>query len=71
MDAFDGTATTTATDVVPRQKLALADEYRYAIRAVDAKGHASAPAEVTLAMAERSEAIAPYQLITGSVTRTG
>ncbi|MEU9284879.1 PA14 domain-containing protein [Streptomyces sp. NPDC048275] len=71
VDALDGTATTTATDVVPRQKLALADEYRYAIRAVDAKGHASAPAEVTLAMAERSEAIAPYQLITGSVTHDG
>ncbi|MGW0710959.1 PA14 domain-containing protein [Streptomyces sp. NPDC002643] len=55
------TATTTATDMVPLQKLAPADTYRYAVRALDAKGNASAPAEVTLTMADRPEAIAPYK----------
>ncbi|MBG0853645.1 hypothetical protein I2W78_17775 [Streptomyces spinoverrucosus] len=70
VNALD-TATTTATDVVPRQKVALADEYRYAVRATDAKGNASGPAEVTLRMADRPEAIAPYRLYTRLVWQKG
>ncbi|MEV1079708.1 PA14 domain-containing protein [Streptomyces sp. NPDC050211] len=70
LSAID-TVTTTATDVVPRQKLALADEYRYAVRALDAKGNASGPAEVTLKMADRPEAIAPYRLYTRQVWQKG
>ncbi|QKZ19868.1 PA14 domain-containing protein [Streptomyces chartreusis] len=66
-----GTATTTVTDVVPLQKVALADEYRYSVRALDAKGNASGPAEVTLKMADRPEAIAPYQPYTHSVWQKG
>ncbi|MFJ3667719.1 PA14 domain-containing protein [Streptomyces sp. NPDC090106] len=60
VDATD-TATTTATDVELRQRAAVADTYRYAVRALDAKGNASAPAEVTLTMSGRAEAIAPFR----------
>ncbi|POX53833.1 PA14 domain-containing protein [Streptomyces sp. Ru72] len=62
LKAFGDSATTTQTDVVPRQQVALADEYRYAVRATDTAGNTSAPAEITLKMAERPEAIAPYRL---------
>ncbi|WP_086732899.1 fibronectin type III domain-containing protein [Streptomyces glaucescens] len=65
LDAFGDTAATTRNDVVPQQRTALADEYRYAVRAFDAVGNASAPAGITLRMAERPEAIAPYQLTAG------
>ncbi|MFD5598098.1 PA14 domain-containing protein [Streptomyces griseorubiginosus] len=62
LDALPGTAgTTTQTDVVPRQLLAAADSYRYAVRTQDTKGNASAPVEVALRMADRPEAIAPYE----------
>ena len=62
LDALPGTGgTTTATDVVPRQLVAVADSYRYAVRAQDAKGNAAAPVEVSLTMADRPEAIAPYE----------
>jgi fibronectin type 3 domain-containing protein len=62
LDALPGaTGTTTQTDVVPRQLVAVADSYRYAVRALDAKGNAAAPVEAVLAMADRPEAIAPYQ----------
>ncbi|MGW3120824.1 PA14 domain-containing protein [Streptomyces sp. NPDC001107] len=61
-NALPGTGTTTAhTDVVPRQLLAAADSYRYAVRTQDTKGNASAPVEVALRMADRPEAIAPYE----------
>ncbi|MFF5919307.1 PA14 domain-containing protein [Streptomyces flavochromogenes] len=53
--------TTTATDVVPRQTAAVADTYRYAVRAVDAKGNAAAPVETTLSMADRAESIPPFR----------
>ncbi|MFJ5779019.1 PA14 domain-containing protein [Streptomyces sp. NPDC093094] len=65
LKAFGDTAATTATDVVPRQQTALADEYRYAVRAFDAVGNASAPTEVVLRMADRPQAIAPYQVTAG------
>ncbi|MEI5526587.1 PA14 domain-containing protein [Streptomyces brasiliscabiei] len=69
LDALPGAAgTTTRTDVVPRQLLDAADSYRYAVRAQDTKGNASAPVEVTLRMADRPEAIAPYETTT---TRSG
>src|SRR3954470_4889891 len=69
LDALPGAAgTTTETDVVPRQLLAVADSYRYAVRAQDTKGNASSPTEVTLAMADRPEAIAPYET---TATRSG
>ncbi|MEU9912384.1 PA14 domain-containing protein [Streptomyces sp. NPDC051001] len=62
LDALPGAAgTTTRTDVVPRQLAAVADSYRYALRAQDSKGNASAPVEVTLTMADRPEAIAPHE----------
>ncbi|MDX2703969.1 PA14 domain-containing protein [Streptomyces sp. PA03-6a] len=54
-------STTTQTDVVPRQSVAVADSYRYAVRAVDAKGNTAAPAEITLEMADRPEAIPAFQ----------
>ncbi|WP_053846458.1 PA14 domain-containing protein [Streptomyces sp. NRRL B-24085] len=61
LDALPGAAgTTTQTDVVPRQLAAVADSYRYAVRAQDTKGNASAPVEVTLTTADRPEAIAPF-----------
>ncbi|UUU23815.1 PA14 domain-containing protein [Streptomyces sp. DSM 40750] len=60
LDALRGEGTTTATDVVPRQRLAIADSYRYAVRSVDAKGNAAAPAEITLTMADRPEAIPAF-----------
>ncbi|MFF8380459.1 PA14 domain-containing protein [Streptomyces sp. NPDC015661] len=59
--------TTTATDVVPRQSVAVADSYRYAVRALDAKGNAAAPVEITLSMAERAESIPPFRT---TATRT-
>ncbi|WP_328223725.1 MULTISPECIES: PA14 domain-containing protein [unclassified Streptomyces] len=69
LDALPGAAgTTTQTDVVPRQLLAAADSYRYAVRTQDTKGNASAPVEVTLRMADRPEAIAPYET---TATRSG
>ncbi|MFE1838355.1 PA14 domain-containing protein [Streptomyces sviceus] len=62
LDALPGAVgTTTGTDVVPRQLAAVADSYRYAVRAQDTKGNASAPVEVALRMADRPEAIAPYE----------
>lgn len=65
LDALPGATgntptTTTGTDVVPRQLVAVADSYRYAVRSVDAKGNAAAPVEATLTMADRPEAIAPF-----------
>ncbi|MFF7675765.1 PA14 domain-containing protein [Actinacidiphila glaucinigra] len=54
-------STTTQTDVLPRQSVAVADSYRYAVRALDATGNAAAPAEITLEMADRPEAIAAFQ----------
>jgi fibronectin type 3 domain-containing protein len=69
LDALPGAAgTTTQTDVVPRQLVAVADSYRYAVRTQDTKGNASAPTEITLAMADRPEAIAPYET---TATRSG
>jgi fibronectin type 3 domain-containing protein len=62
LKAFGDTAATTRTDVVPRRQTAPADEYRYAVRAVDTLGNASAPAEITLRMADRPEPTAPYML---------
>ncbi|MEV5958985.1 PA14 domain-containing protein [Streptomyces sp. NPDC051987] len=61
--ADTGTAvrTTKDTDVVPRQRLAVADTYRYAVRSVDAHGNAAAPVEVTLTMADRAEAIPAFR----------
>ncbi|MFF8280998.1 PA14 domain-containing protein [Streptomyces lateritius] len=53
--------TTTETDVVPRQAVGVADTYRYAVQALDAKGNAAAPVEITLSMADRGEAIAPFR----------
>ncbi|WP_327117051.1 PA14 domain-containing protein [Streptomyces sp. NBC_01341] len=58
-------STTTQTDVVPRQSVAVADSYRYAVRSVDAKGNAAAPAEITLKMADRPEAIAAFRTDAG------
>ncbi|MFI8003758.1 PA14 domain-containing protein [Streptomyces sp. NPDC086010] len=55
------TRTTPQTDVVPRQSAAVADSYRYAVRSVDTAGNAAAPAEITLRMADRPEAIAPFR----------
>ncbi|WP_329292663.1 PA14 domain-containing protein [Streptomyces pseudovenezuelae] len=69
LDALPGTAgTTTQTDVVPRQLVAVADSYRYAVRAQDTRGNASAPVEAVLDMADRPEAIAPYET---TATRSG
>ncbi|MFJ2233454.1 PA14 domain-containing protein [Streptomyces sp. NPDC087859] len=66
LDALPGATgntptTTTGTDAVPRQLLAVADSYRYAVRSVDAKGNAAAPVEVTLTMSDRPGAIAPFR----------
>lgn len=55
-----GEGTTTLTDVVPRRTGPLADSYRYAVHAVDARGNVSAPAEVVLDLGGRPAAIAPY-----------
>ncbi|WP_369260819.1 PA14 domain-containing protein [Streptomyces sp. R35] len=59
----DGTTTTTTTrtDVVPRQRAAVADTYKYVVRSVDAKGNAAAPVEVALSMADRPEAIPAFE----------
>ncbi|MFD3927171.1 PA14 domain-containing protein [Streptomyces sp. NPDC058614] len=54
--------TTTATDVVPMQRLAVSDSYRYVVRSVDAAGNAAAPAEVELALAERPEPVTAHQV---------
>ncbi|MEU9381306.1 PA14 domain-containing protein [Streptomyces sp. NPDC048279] len=65
VDALPGTGaavhTTKATDVVPLQRLAVADGYRYAVRSVDAAGNAAAPVEVTLTMADRTEAVPSFR----------
>ena len=60
LDALPGGGTTKETDIVPRQLVAVADGYRYAVRSVDAKGNAAAPEEVALTMADRPEAIPPF-----------
>ncbi len=62
VDALPGGGTTTETDVVPRQQVAVADSYRYAVRSVDAKGNAAAPVETTLTMADRPEAVPAYEM---------
>ncbi|MFH9981833.1 PA14 domain-containing protein [Streptomyces sp. NPDC017179] len=62
LKAFGATAATTGTDVVPRQQVPSADVYRYAVRALDAAGNASAPSEITLRMADRPEPTEPYML---------
>ncbi|MEU4655686.1 PA14 domain-containing protein [Streptomyces sp. NPDC023723] len=62
LDALPGTGgTTTGTDVVPRQLTAVSDTYRYAVRAVDAKGNAAAPVEIPLDLAARPEAIPAFR----------
>ncbi|MDX3453774.1 PA14 domain-containing protein [Streptomyces sp. ME02-8801-2C] len=61
LDALPGGGTTKETDAVPRQLAATADTYRYAVRSTDAGGNAAARAEVTLSMADRPEAIPPYE----------
>ncbi|NWF31212.1 hypothetical protein HW130_34130 [Streptomyces sp. PKU-EA00015] len=61
LDALPRGGTTTDTGVVPRQQLAIADSYRYAVRSVDATGNAAAPVEITLTMADRPEAIAAFR----------
>ncbi|MEV6163481.1 PA14 domain-containing protein [Streptomyces sp. NPDC052052] len=61
VDAGPKESAVTQTDVVPRQLAAVADTYRYAVRAVDAKGNAAAPVEITLNMADRPEAIPSFQ----------
>ncbi|WP_079167908.1 fibronectin type III domain-containing protein [Streptomyces colonosanans] len=61
LDALPGGGTTKNTDVVPRQLVAVADTYRYAVRALDANGNAAAPVEVALSMAARPEAIPPFR----------
>ncbi|MEU0740691.1 PA14 domain-containing protein [Streptomyces sp. NPDC006134] len=65
LDAFATGATTTATDVVPLQRTAVVEEYRYTVRALDAAGNPSAPAGITVRPADRPEPIAPYQVIAG------
>ncbi|MGW2589344.1 PA14 domain-containing protein [Streptomyces sp. NPDC001515] len=49
------------TDVVPRQTVAVADSYRYAVRALDAAGNAAAPVEITLDLAGRPEAVPVFR----------
>ncbi|NEA64481.1 PA14 domain-containing protein [Streptomyces sp. SID12488] len=61
LDSLPGGDTTKETDVVPRQLGATADTYRYAVRSTDARHNAAAPAEVPLSMADRPEAIPPYE----------
>ncbi|MEV5882493.1 PA14 domain-containing protein [Streptomyces sp. NPDC052020] len=65
LDAFATGAATTATDVAPLQRTAVAEEYRYAVRALDAAGNPSPPAGITVRTADRTEAIAPYQVTAG------
>ncbi|MFJ5305476.1 PA14 domain-containing protein [Streptomyces sp. NPDC088350] len=65
LDALPGKGTTKETDVVPRQLAAVAGTYRYAVRSVDAKGNAAAPAELTLTMADRPEAIPAFATTAG------
>ena len=65
LDALPGKGTTKETDVVPRQLAAVADTYRYAVRSVDARGNAAAPAEIQLTMADRAEAIPAYETTAG------
>ncbi|WP_320773533.1 PA14 domain-containing protein [Streptomyces sp. CRN 30] len=60
-DALPGSGTTADTDVVPRQLLAATGSYRYAVRAVDAKGNAAAPTETTVDLAGRPEAIPAFR----------
>ncbi|MFF2732383.1 PA14 domain-containing protein [Streptomyces sp. NPDC058008] len=61
VDARPGEGTSARTDVVPRQLAAVADSYRYAVRSVDAKGNAAAPAGITLTMADRPESIGAFK----------
>ncbi|MGW1159230.1 PA14 domain-containing protein [Streptomyces sp. NPDC002519] len=61
LDALPAKGTTTDTDVVPRQLVAVADTYRYAVRALDAKGNAAAPVEIRLSMADRPEAVPVFR----------
>ncbi|GGU28610.1 hypothetical protein GCM10010259_18950 [Streptomyces daghestanicus] len=61
LDALPAPGTTTATEVVPRQLTAVSDTYRYAVRALDAKGNAAAPAEITVDLAARPEAIPAFR----------
>ncbi|MDT0465031.1 PA14 domain-containing protein [Streptomyces gibsoniae] len=61
LDALPQQGTTKGTDVVPRQLLPVAGTYRYAVRALDAKGNAAAPVEVTLSMADRPGAIPAFR----------
>ncbi|MGW8361794.1 PA14 domain-containing protein [Streptomyces wedmorensis] len=65
VNALSAGDTTTATDIVPRQTVAVADTYRYAVRAYDANGNASAPVEITLSMSDRAESIPPYRTTAG------
>ncbi|MFJ2074384.1 PA14 domain-containing protein [Streptomyces anulatus] len=65
VDARPAGSPSTMTDVVPRQSAAVADSYRYAVRAVDAKGNAAAPVEITLRMADRPEAIPAFTTTAG------
>lgn len=65
LDALGTGATTTATEVVPLQRTAVAEEYRYLVRALDAAGNPSPPAELTVRTADRPAAIAPYQVTAG------
>lgn len=60
-DARPAGSPSTRTDMVPRQSAAVADSYRYVVRAVDAKGNAASPVEITLKMADRPEAIPAFK----------
>ncbi|MFF8451774.1 PA14 domain-containing protein [Streptomyces leeuwenhoekii] len=62
LNALGTSATTTATDVVPLQQTAVAEQYSYLVRALDAAGNPSAPAGVTVRPADRTEPIAPYRV---------
>ncbi|MBT2412303.1 hypothetical protein J7I94_17275 [Streptomyces sp. ISL-12] len=61
LDALPVPGTTDGTDIVPRQLAAVSGSYRYAVHAVDAKGNAAAPTEITLEMAARPEAIPAFR----------
>ncbi|WP_405536089.1 PA14 domain-containing protein [Streptomyces sp. NBC_00075] len=61
LNASPGGGSVKESDVVPRQLAATADTYRYAVRSMDARGNAATSAEITLTMADRPEAIPPYE----------
>lgn len=65
LDALPAKGTTKETDLAPGQLAAVADTYRYAVRSVDAKGNAAAPAEIPLTMADRTEAIPAFATTAG------